>query len=192
MHGQPKWTLAVLLLAVAAVLLAPGCNRDTDDPKVSESQLLVGSVAPIVACADVDGSAVDVNGDGTIDQVFMDYIQVFTFENRTRGATATAGSVWNDAHLDHVDITYQLEQGSLPARANVPVDVTVKANSTATLSLVTVPAQDAMTFAAGGANEGLSTRGVVTLLFKGADAGGRAVSVSTQVEFGTYVTCPTQ
>lgn len=138
-----------------------GCNSATDDPDTSENQISVAAVSPTTACVDVDG-------DGT---TIYNVLQDFTLQSRTRGSNG--GAVWNDAYINSVDITYTMDDGgSVPPPLSLGLSLTVKANSTGTTPVETVPVSYIPAYfpAAG-------RLGHITLKFKGRDAGGEVVSV---------------
>lgn len=173
-------TLVVILCGAAI-----GCNGTTGDPKDAEAILTLQSADPISVCVDVDGEA-DASL-GTV--VYSDSLNKFTFKSTVRGSSDSQGSAWNDVVLATVDKVYIMDDGGAvpPARLKDPIPaISVKANATGEGPVTTALAADIPVYFV---SQGRTGR--LNLTFYGRTAGGKDVTVSTQMLLGTYNKCAT-
>lgn len=181
MRSQRFMYLTLLVVLCGAAI---GCNGTTGDPKDAEAILTLQSAEPTTVCIDVDGEQ-DSSGGAP---VLSDSQNNFTFKSTVRGSADSAGSVWNDVVLATVDKVYTMDDGGSapPARLKDPIAISVKANSTGSGSVTTALAKDIPLYFV---NPGRSGR--LSLTFYGRTAGGKDVTVSTQMLLGTYNKCGT-
>ncbi len=185
MWNEKRMTRLFLVLAVAglATVLLAGCNSATDDPDQSENLVNVDSFDPVAACVDVDGKLVDVDGDGTKDQVFYDTINTANFTSRMRGQ---ANSAFNDVTFTTMEIRYDMKIGTPPPRREEGVQITVPAGGTASVDITTVEAPDIPVYFHGG------EVGDVVITFRGRDASGEKAVTRARLPIYTRTECEQQ
>lgn len=180
--------VTVLALGCLALVLPLGCNKSIGDPSDAENQVTVASVDPNMVCADIDGTIQQGSGGGNT-VVFYDAKNKLTFESRVRGNADITSNVWSDVIFTSVDITYQMNDGG-PAPApwfDRPAPaITVKANSTTTVDMITVPVAD---IGPGAPLDTAGRLGVVTMVFHGKDAANQPATASVKIPLGTYNAC---
>ncbi len=179
----------VLALGCFALVLPMGCNKSIGDPSDAENQVTVANVDPNMACADIDGTVQQSGegGGGTV--VFYDAKNKLTFESRVRGNADMTDSVWSDVIFTSVDITYQMNDGGdapAPWIGRPAPAITVKANSTTTVDMITVPVAD---IGPGRALAESGRLGVITMVFHGKDAANQPATASVKIPLGTYNAC---
>ena len=183
MRATIKITLFAIALVAPALVLLAACNKSIGDPNTSENQVTVAAVKPDTACVDIDGTLLGSQ------IVYQDALQKFTFDSRVRGTT-DAGSVWSDVIFTSIDMSYEMLDGGAtpPSWTNRPVAITVPANGTTDVSLVTVP----VAYIGPGMVLDTSGRlGVITMTFHGADAANQPYQTTVRVPLGTYNACQT-
>ncbi len=190
MRTSHRLALLLLLVAAPAIVVLSACNDSIDDPKKSDNLVAVVGVDPTVACAAVNGTLIDTNGDGTVDsQIVTDVSQTFKFESRVRGPETDASSIWSDVFLDTVTLEYRMDDGgAAPApwvnRPSSPI--VVKASGTSSYGMTTVKAADS---GMGGPLGTAGRTGAILVNFTGRDAAGNPASVSCTVPLETADQC---